>query len=86
MAKYRIAWLPGEGVGIEVLEAARVVLENKTTGKSFAIEPLPKSRQAIIDAGGLIPTPFVRNCIQPDESGGPVIAGSPHAPERQPPC
>jgi len=28
---------------------------NRTTGKSFAIEPLPKARQAIIDAGGLIP-------------------------------
>ena len=27
---------------------------NKTTGKSFIIESLPKSRQAIIDAGGLI--------------------------------
>ncbi|MBN1633712.1 MAG: 3-isopropylmalate dehydratase [Ignavibacteria bacterium] len=28
---------------------------NKTTGKSFGIEPLPPARQAIIDAGGLIP-------------------------------
>ncbi len=28
---------------------------NKTKGKSFKIIPLPKSRQAIIDAGGLIP-------------------------------
>jgi 3-isopropylmalate/(R)-2-methylmalate dehydratase small subunit len=28
---------------------------NKTTGKTFAVVPLPKSRQAIIDAGGLIP-------------------------------
>lgn len=28
---------------------------NKTTGKSFNIEPLPPARQAIIDAGGLIP-------------------------------
>lgn len=27
MGKYRIAWLPGDGVGLEVLEAARVVLE-----------------------------------------------------------
>lgn len=33
--------------------AERVV--NHTSGKSFAIEALPKSRQAIIDAGGLIP-------------------------------
>jgi 3-isopropylmalate/(R)-2-methylmalate dehydratase small subunit len=28
---------------------------NLTSGQSFAIEPLPKARQAIIDAGGLIP-------------------------------
>ncbi len=29
-------------------------VENRTTGKSFAVTPLPKARQAIIDAGGLI--------------------------------
>jgi 3-isopropylmalate/(R)-2-methylmalate dehydratase small subunit len=27
---------------------------NKTTGKQYPIQPLPESRQAIIDAGGLI--------------------------------
>ena len=27
---------------------------NRTTGMSFAVTPLPKARQAIIDAGGLI--------------------------------
>lgn len=27
MSKYKIAWLPGDGIGIEVLEAARIVLE-----------------------------------------------------------
>ncbi len=27
---------------------------NRTTGKSFAVTPLPKARQAVIDAGGLI--------------------------------
>jgi len=27
---------------------------NRTTGKSFAVTPLPKARQAIIDAGGLV--------------------------------
>jgi 3-isopropylmalate dehydrogenase len=27
MAKYRIAWLPGDGIGREVMEAARLVLE-----------------------------------------------------------
>jgi 3-isopropylmalate/(R)-2-methylmalate dehydratase small subunit len=34
------------------ISADRVV--NTTTGKSFAITPLPKSRQSIIDAGGLV--------------------------------
>ncbi len=27
MAKYRVAWLPGDGVGIEVMDAARLVLD-----------------------------------------------------------
>jgi 3-isopropylmalate/(R)-2-methylmalate dehydratase small subunit len=30
-------------------------LTNVTTGKSFPIVPLPKARQTIVDAGGLIP-------------------------------
>ena len=37
------------------LEIGPHELTNTTTGKTFAVEPLPKSRQAIIDAGGLIP-------------------------------
>lgn len=27
MAKYRIAWLPGDGIGVDVLEAAKIVLD-----------------------------------------------------------
>src|SRR6478735_1320992 len=27
MAKYQIAWLPGDGVGVDVLQAARIVLD-----------------------------------------------------------
>ena len=34
---------------------------NLTSGESFNIEPLPEARQAIIDAGGLIP--FTRQLI-----------------------
>ena len=37
------------------LEIAGSNVVNKTTGKTFAITPLPKARQVIIDAGGLIP-------------------------------
>lgn len=40
-----------EGDELEIGPAAVV---NATTGKSFPVEPLPKARQAIIDAGGLI--------------------------------
>jgi 3-isopropylmalate/(R)-2-methylmalate dehydratase small subunit len=35
-----------------VLDGGRVV--NATSGASFAAEPMPKARQAILDAGGLI--------------------------------
>src|ERR1700746_1109737 len=27
MAKYTIAWLPGDGIGVDVLEAAKIVLD-----------------------------------------------------------
>ena len=37
------------------LEIAPGKVRNKTTGKDFATVPLPPARQAIIDAGGLIP-------------------------------
>ena len=44
---------------IEAAEGDELELEdgkvwNRTSGKAFAIEPLPQARQAIIDAGGLI--------------------------------
>jgi 3-isopropylmalate/(R)-2-methylmalate dehydratase small subunit len=35
------------------ISAAQIM--NQTSGKSFELVPLPKARQAIIDAGGLIP-------------------------------
>lgn len=40
-----------EGDELEIL-TEKVV--NHTKGKSFPVEPLPKARQAIVDAGGLI--------------------------------
>jgi 3-isopropylmalate/(R)-2-methylmalate dehydratase small subunit len=36
------------------LEIGPECLRNKTRGKEFRLEPMPKSRQAILDAGGLI--------------------------------
>jgi 3-isopropylmalate/(R)-2-methylmalate dehydratase small subunit len=41
-----------EGDEIELGEG---VVTNRRTGRAFAIDPLPRARQAIIDAGGLIP-------------------------------
>lgn len=46
--------------GIEAAEGDEVEISsndvvNKTSGTRIPIEPLPKARQAIIDAGGLIP-------------------------------
>ncbi len=37
------------------LELGRESATNRTTGKSFAVVPLSTARQAVIDAGGLIP-------------------------------
>jgi len=37
------------------LEISKDAVMNKTSGRTFKILPLPKARQAIIDAGGLIP-------------------------------
>jgi 3-isopropylmalate/(R)-2-methylmalate dehydratase small subunit len=48
------------------LEARGGALVNRTSGKSFPIVPLPKARQAIIDAGGLIP--YTRRLLM--EQGG----------------
>jgi 3-isopropylmalate/(R)-2-methylmalate dehydratase small subunit len=52
----RLVLCPGieAGEGDELELTASEVL-NKTTGKAFAIVPWPPARQAIIDAGGLIP-------------------------------
>jgi len=36
------------------LEITKTEVINRTNGKSFRIEPMPKARQAIIEAGGLI--------------------------------
>jgi 3-isopropylmalate/(R)-2-methylmalate dehydratase small subunit len=38
----------------DVLEISSDEVINSVTGRRFRIEPLPKARQAIIDAGGLI--------------------------------
>jgi len=44
------------------LELTPEAVVNKATGKQFKLEPMPKSRQVIIDAGGLIP--YTRRRLQ----------------------
>ncbi len=41
---------PGDELEITIIE-----VKNLSSGKAFRITPMPRSRQAIIDAGGLIP-------------------------------
>ena len=44
------------------VETTQEAVVNKTSGKQFRTEPMPKSRQVIIDAGGLIP--YTRQRLQ----------------------
>ena len=48
------------------LEVRETGVLNHTSGRTFPIEPLPKARQAIIDAGGLIP--FTRQLLEERET------------------
>ncbi|MGA2749075.1 MAG: 3-isopropylmalate dehydratase small subunit [Verrucomicrobiota bacterium] len=51
----RMIVCPGVEAAVgDELEISERAVVNKTTGQEFAVLPLPKSRQAIIDAGGLI--------------------------------
>jgi 3-isopropylmalate/(R)-2-methylmalate dehydratase small subunit len=46
---------PGiEGNVGDEFEITATSVTNKATGKTYAIEPLPKARQAIVEAGGLV--------------------------------
>jgi 3-isopropylmalate/(R)-2-methylmalate dehydratase small subunit len=56
----------GEG---DELEFTVDAVTNLTTGRSFPIEPLPPARQAIVDAGGLIPY-IRRRVIEERDRGG----------------
>jgi 3-isopropylmalate/(R)-2-methylmalate dehydratase small subunit len=53
----------GEGDELEFREGAVV---NTSTGTSYRIEPLPPARQAIVDAGGLIP--YIRKRVVEERS------------------
>jgi 3-isopropylmalate/(R)-2-methylmalate dehydratase small subunit len=44
-----------EAVDGDIIEITSNAVVNTTSGKSFQVVPLPKARQAIVAAGGLIP-------------------------------
>jgi len=44
-----------EAVDGDTLEITPTAVMNTTSGKSFQVVPLPNARQAIVEAGGLIP-------------------------------
>jgi 3-isopropylmalate/(R)-2-methylmalate dehydratase small subunit len=52
----------------DALEVTATSVFNKSNGKEFAVVPLPQSRQAIIDAGGLIP--FTRQRLMETSRSG----------------
>ena len=52
----RLVICPGiEAAEGDDLELASDAVRNLTSGRSFSVKPMPAARQAIIDAGGLIP-------------------------------
>ena len=57
----------GEGDELELRDG---VLANLTSGKTFPVQPLPKARQAIIDAGGLVP--YTRRLLMEGEAARAV--------------
>jgi 3-isopropylmalate/(R)-2-methylmalate dehydratase small subunit len=52
------------------LEVSGFKVINKTTGKSFEVVPLPKARQVIIEAGGLIL--YTRRRLLQEKSNNPA--------------
>jgi len=57
-----------------VFEEGRVL--NRTSNRAFEVAPLPKARQAIIDAGGLVPYTRARLVAAQSARGAPGEAGS----------
>jgi 3-isopropylmalate/(R)-2-methylmalate dehydratase small subunit len=44
-----------EAANGDIVEITPTAVVNETSGKSYPVIPLPKARQAIVEAGGLIP-------------------------------
>ena len=53
MAKYTIAWMPGDGVGNEVMEAARLVLDAMHFDAEYVPADIGDAAQLVDDHDGL---------------------------------
>jgi 3-isopropylmalate/(R)-2-methylmalate dehydratase small subunit len=63
----RLVVCPGiEASEGDELEFTADAVRNTTTGKSFPVDPLPPARQAIVDAGGLIP--YIRAMVMDERA------------------
>lgn len=58
-----------EAAEFDELEVFPDRVVNRTTGKSYPVDPLPAARQAIVDAGGLIPYTRKRLLEQAKKAG-----------------
>ncbi|GAA4338398.1 isocitrate/isopropylmalate dehydrogenase family protein [Pigmentiphaga soli] len=68
MESYRIAVLPGDGIGIEVMHAAAAVLETvqRRIGRILQLQWLPAGAQHYLDSGVALPDATLRHCEQAD--------------------
>jgi 3-isopropylmalate dehydratase small subunit len=70
----RLLVCPGiEAAEGDELEITRDAVINTTTGKRYPLEPLPPARQAIVDAGGLIP--YIRMRVLQERGPGSAAPG-----------
>ncbi|MBX3585458.1 MAG: isocitrate/isopropylmalate dehydrogenase family protein [Ramlibacter sp.] len=65
---YHIAVLPGDGIGIEVMQAARQLLAalEPRIGARFALQELPAGAQHYLDSGVALPESTLKVCEQAD--------------------
>ncbi|MGJ7544954.1 isocitrate/isopropylmalate dehydrogenase family protein [Variovorax sp. LT1R16] len=65
---YRIAVLPGDGIGTEVMHAAEAVLQavQPRIGRALALEWLPAGAQHYLDSGVALPEATLRSCEAAD--------------------
>ncbi|MDR6859505.1 isocitrate/isopropylmalate dehydrogenase [Variovorax guangxiensis] len=71
---YRVAVLPGDGIGPEVMHVAQAVLEavQPRMGRALTLEWLPAGAQHYLDSGAALPEATLRQC----ESADAILFGA----------